>query len=112
MGNEVYEQIQARKVKGRLRMLLHAQRVSGKGLDGLRDLKRRPHSHPLPNSAGNRFVDLENTRRTPLRGGPNQLVPAAALSRLRFTDHHSEALSSPSRGTDLQEKASPWPQAG
>jgi transposase-like protein len=29
MGNPVYEQIQARKVKARLRMLQHAQRVSG-----------------------------------------------------------------------------------
>jgi transposase InsO family protein len=68
MGNPVYEQIQARKVKARLRMLQHAQRVSGnvsqtcrffgvsrslyyiwkkrfekRGPDGLRDLKRRPH---------------------------------------------------------------------
>jgi len=65
---EVYEQIQARKMKARLHMRQHAQRVSGnvsqtcrffgasrslyyiwekrfekKGLDGLRDLKRRPH---------------------------------------------------------------------
>lgn len=29
MKNPVYEQIQARKVKARLRMLQHAQRVSG-----------------------------------------------------------------------------------
>ena len=29
MGNPVYEQIQARKVKAMLRMLQHAQRVSG-----------------------------------------------------------------------------------
>lgn len=29
MRNPVYEQIQARKVKARLRMLQHAQRVSG-----------------------------------------------------------------------------------
>lgn len=29
MGNPVYEQIQARKVKARLRMLQHAQRLSG-----------------------------------------------------------------------------------
>src|SRR5713101_1507491 len=68
MDNPVCEQIQARKVKARLRMLQHAQRLSGnvsqtcrffgvsrslyyiwkkrfekKGLDGLRDLKRRPH---------------------------------------------------------------------
>jgi len=68
MKNPVYEQIQARKVKARLRMLQHAQRVSGsvsqtcrffgvsrslyyiwkkrfesKGVAGLRDLKRRPH---------------------------------------------------------------------
>ncbi len=68
MKNPIYEQIQARKVKARLRMLQHAQRVSGsvsqtcrffgvsrslyyiwkkrfesKGLTGLRDLKRRPH---------------------------------------------------------------------
>ena len=68
MSDPVYEQIQARKVKARLRMLQHAQRVSGNvsqtcrffgvsralfyiwkkryeknGLAGLRDLKRRPH---------------------------------------------------------------------
>ena len=68
MGNAAYEQNQARKVKARLRMLQHAQRVSGNvsqtcrffgvsralfyiwkkryennGLAGLRDLKRRPH---------------------------------------------------------------------
>jgi hypothetical protein len=29
MKNPVYEQVQARKVKARLRMLQHAQRVSG-----------------------------------------------------------------------------------
>jgi transposase-like protein len=29
MGNSVYEQAQARKVKARLRMLQHAQSVSG-----------------------------------------------------------------------------------
>jgi len=29
MKNPVYEQIQARKVKARLRMLQHAQRLSG-----------------------------------------------------------------------------------
>jgi transposase len=68
MKNPVYEQIQARKVKARLRMLQHAQRVSGNvsqtcgffgvsralfyiwkkrfeknGLAGLRDQPRRPH---------------------------------------------------------------------
>jgi transposase len=68
MKNPVYEQIQARKVKARLRMLQHAQRISGNvsqtcrffgvsralyyiwkerfekhGLAGLRDLPRRPH---------------------------------------------------------------------
>jgi transposase InsO family protein len=67
MKNPVYEQIQARKVKARLRMLQHAQRVSGNvsqtcrffgvsralfyiwreryekhGVAGLRDLPRRP----------------------------------------------------------------------
>jgi transposase InsO family protein len=69
MKNQVYEQIQARKVKARLRMLQHAQRVSGNvsqtcrffgvsralfyiwkeryekhGAAGLRDLTRRPHN--------------------------------------------------------------------
>jgi len=68
MKNPVYEQIQARKVKARLRMLEHAQRISGNvsqtcrffgvsralfyiwkeryekhGVAGLRDLPRRPH---------------------------------------------------------------------
>lgn len=68
MTNPVYQQIQARKVKARLRMLQHAQRVSGNvsqtcrffgvsralfyiwkkryeehGLAGLRDQPRRPH---------------------------------------------------------------------
>ncbi|MGA7091442.1 MAG: helix-turn-helix domain-containing protein, partial [Candidatus Acidiferrales bacterium] len=69
MTNPVYEQIQARKVKARLRMLQHAQRVSGNvsqtcrffgvsralfyiwkgrfekhGAAGPRDLPRRPHN--------------------------------------------------------------------
>src|SRR5258708_10833102 len=69
MKNPVYEQIQARKVKARLRMLQHAQRLSGNvsqtcrffgvsralyyiwkkryeknGLAGLRDQPRRPHN--------------------------------------------------------------------
>ena len=69
MKNPVYEQIQARKVKARLRMLQHAQRVSGNvsqacrffgvsralyyiwkerydkhGMAGLRILPRRPHN--------------------------------------------------------------------
>src|SRR5215467_13845616 len=68
MKNPVYEQIQPRKVKARLRMLQHAQRISGNvsqtcrffgvsralyyiwkeryekhGVAGLRDLPRRPH---------------------------------------------------------------------
>jgi transposase InsO family protein len=68
MKNPAYEQIQARKVKARLRMLQHAQRVSGNvsqtcrffgvsralfyiwkkryekdGVAGLRDQSRRPH---------------------------------------------------------------------
>jgi transposase-like protein len=68
MKNPAYEQIQARKVKARLRMLEHAQRISGNvsqtcrfigvsralfyiwkeryekhGVAGLRDLPRRPH---------------------------------------------------------------------
>ncbi len=68
MKNPVHEQIQARKLKARLRMLQHAQRVSGNvsqtcrffgvsralfyiwkkryeknGLTGLRDQPRRPH---------------------------------------------------------------------
>jgi transposase-like protein len=68
MKNPAYEQIQARKVKARLRMLQHAQRISGNvsqtcrffgvsralysiwkqryekyGVAGLRDLPRRPH---------------------------------------------------------------------
>ena len=69
MKNPAYEQIQARKVKARLRMLQHAQRISGNvsqtcrffgvsralfyiwkerynkhGVAGLRDLTRRPHN--------------------------------------------------------------------
>jgi transposase-like protein len=68
MKNPVYEQIQAGKVKARLRVLQHAQRISGnvsqtcrffgvsralfyiwkehyqeQGVAGLRDLTRRPH---------------------------------------------------------------------
>jgi len=68
MKNPVYEQIQARKVKARLRMLQHAQRLSGnvsqtcrffgvsralfyiwkkryekQGVARLRNLPRRPH---------------------------------------------------------------------
>jgi transposase-like protein len=67
MGNAAYDLVQARKVKARLRMLQHAQRVSGNvsqtcrffgvsralyyiwkeryekhGIAGLRDLPRRP----------------------------------------------------------------------
>jgi transposase-like protein len=73
MKNPVYEQIQARKVKARLRMLQHAQRVSGsvsqtcrffgvsrslyyiwkkrfdsKGLAGLRDLRKHPVCPRIP----------------------------------------------------------------
>ncbi len=69
MKNPAYEQIQARKVKARLRMLQHAQRLSGNvsqtcrffgvsralfyiwkqryekhGVAGLRDMSRRPHN--------------------------------------------------------------------
>ena len=72
MKNPVYEQVQARKVKARLRMLQHAQRVSGNvsqtcgffgvsralfyiwkkrfeknGLAGLRDQPRRPYTSDI-----------------------------------------------------------------
>ena len=72
MKNPVYEQIQGRKVKARLRMLQHVQRVSGNvsqtcrffgvsralfyiwkklfeknGLAGLRDQPRRPYTSDI-----------------------------------------------------------------
>jgi transposase-like protein len=81
MKNPVYKQIQARKVKARLRMLQHAQRLSGNvsqtcrffgvsrvlyhiwkkryeenGLAGLRDQPRRPQ-HGVSYSSGYSVAD-------------------------------------------------------
>ena len=126
MGNPVYEQIQARKVKARLRMLQHAQRVSGnvsqtcrffgvsrslyyiwkkrfekKGPDGLRDLKRRPHHirYRIPPEIVSLILRIREERR--YGAVRTSLYLPAALSCLRITDNHSETFSSPPRGTDL-----------
>jgi transposase-like protein len=91
MKNLVYEQIQARKVKARLRMLQHPQRMSGNvsqtcrffgvsralfyiwkkrfeknGLAGLRDQPRRPH-HIRYHIPPERFSDPPHSGRAPLR---------------------------------------------
>jgi len=136
MKNPVYEQIQARKVKARLRMLQHAQRVSGsvsqtcrffgvsrslyyiwkKRFESKLSGPTRPQAetspHPLSHSAGDRFPDSTDSRGTSIRGRANELVPPEALPCLRFTNNHSETFSPPSRGANLDEKVSPRPQAG
>ena len=81
MANPAYEQVQARKVKARLRMLQHAQRVSGNvsqtcrffgGVQGVLlhleetlgeerlgwpsgSVPKAP-SNPIPHSSGDRFA--------------------------------------------------------
>src|SRR5580700_5161459 len=90
MKNPAYEQIQARKVKARLRMLQHAQRISGNvsqtcrffgvsgalyyiwkqryekhGVAGLRDLPRRPHKirFPIPPEIVSLILRIRDERR-------------------------------------------------
>ena len=119
MKNPVYEQIQARKVKARLRMLQHAQRVSGNisqtcrffgvsralfyiwkkrfeknGLAGLRDQPRRPPQHPVSYSTGDRFSDPPNSGRAPLRRRSRQSLSSTTLPRVRLANDHSEDISS------------------
>jgi transposase-like protein len=111
MKNPACEQIQARKVKARLRMLQHAKRLSGNvsqtcrffgvsralyyiwkkryeknGLAGLRDLPRRPQS------TGDRFPDSSHSGRAALRRASSQSLSSTALSRLRITDDDPEDL--------------------
>ena len=137
MKNPVHEQIQARKVKARLHMLQHAQRVSGNVSQTCRffgvsraffyiwkkryekgRLSRTPGSasetapHPVSHPAGDRFFDPPDSRRATLRRCANQPVPSAALSRVRLTDDHLENVSSPSRRANFFEEVSPGPQAG
>ncbi len=109
MGNTAYEQIQARKVRARLRMLQHAQRPSGNVSQTCRffgvsrslyyiwkkRFEKKGAGWPLSNPAGDRFADLKDSGGTALRGSPNQLVSSTALPRLRFTDYHSEAFAPP-----------------
>ena len=135
MGNAAYEQNQARKVKARLRMLQHAQRVSGNvshlsllwsfqgALLHLEEALRkerlswpsRPEAkaapHPVPDPSGDRFPDSPDSGRAPLRSRANEPVLAAALSCVRFADHYSQALSSSPRRPDLTEEVPPWPEA-
>jgi transposase-like protein len=135
MKNPVYEQIQARKVKARLRMLQHAKRLSGNvsqtcrffgvsralyyiwkkryeknGLAGLRDLPRRPHHIKFSHSTGDCFPDSPHSRRAALRRCSSQSLSATALSRLRITDDDPEDLSSPSRWPCFTEEVSSWPK--
>ena len=90
MKNPAYEQIQARKVKARLRLLQHAQRISGNvsqtcrffgvsralyyiwkqryekhGVAGLRDLPRRPHKirFPIPPEIVSLILRIRQERR-------------------------------------------------
>ena len=123
-------------MKARLRMLQHAQRVSGNvsqtcrffgvsralfyiwkkryeknGLAGLRDQASEATPNPVSYSAGDRFLDSPDSRRAALWGCSNQAVPSAALSCVRLTDHHPEDLSSPSRWPNFFEEVSPRPQA-
>jgi hypothetical protein len=92
MKNPVYEQIQAKKVKARLRILQHAKRLSGSvsqtcrffgvsgalyyiwkkcyeknGLAGLRDQPRRTTQHPVSHSTGNCVADPSHSGRASLR---------------------------------------------
>ena len=112
MKNPVYEQIQARKVKARLRMLQHAQRISGNVSQTCRFFgvsrplfyiwKERYEKHGVanpPHSGG-----------ASLRRRSSQSLSATALSRLRFADDHSEDLSSSSRWPRFAEEVSSGPK--
>jgi hypothetical protein len=120
MKNPAYEQIQARKVKARLRMLQHAQWVSGNvsqtcrffgvsralfyiwkkhfernGLGGLRDQPRRPHHirYSIPPEIVSLILRIREERRY---GAVRvSLYLQTALPRLRLSSHHSENISSP-----------------
>ena len=135
MKNPVYEQIQARKVKARLRMLQHAQRISGNvsqtcrffgvsralyyiwkeryekhGIAGLRDLPREATQYPLSYSTRDRVADSSHSGRASLRRRSSQPLSATALSRLRVTDDYLEDLSSSSRWPGFAEEVSSRPQ--
>jgi transposase-like protein len=113
MKNPVYEQIQARKVKARLRMLQHAQRVRSNvsqtcrffgvsralfyvwkkryekdGLAGLRDQSRRPLRirFRIPPEIVSLILRIREERRYGAVRTSRYLL--AALSRLRLTHNH------------------------
>jgi transposase-like protein len=135
MKNPAYEQIQARKVKARLRMLQHAQRISGnvsqtcrffgvsralfyiwkeryekRGVAGLRDLPRRPHNIRFRIPPEIVSLILRHSGRASLRRRSSQSLSATALSRLRFADDHPEDLSSSSRWRRFTEEVSSRPK--
>ena len=135
MKNPAYEQIQARKVKARLRMLQHAQRISGNvsqtcrffgvsralfyiwkkryeknGLAGLRDLSRRPHNIRFRIPPEIVSLDPSHSGRASLRCRSSQSLSSTALPRLRLTDDHPEDLSSSSRWPRFTEEVSSRPQ--
>ena len=118
MKNPIYEQIQARKVKARLRMLQHAQRVSGNvsqtcrffgvsralfyiwkkrfeknGLAGLRDQPRRPHHirYRIPPEIVSLILRIREERRY---GAVRTSLSSTELPCVRLTDDHPENLSS------------------
>jgi hypothetical protein len=119
MKNVVYDQIQARKVKARLRMLQHAQRVNGNVSQTCRFFgvsralfyiwKKRYEkewlswpsgsttqtaSHSVSHPTGDRFFDPPHSGRSPLGCRSNQSLSSTALPRVRFTDDHSDNISS------------------
>jgi transposase-like protein len=112
MKNPVYEQIQARKVKARLRMLQHAQRISGNVSQTCRFFgvsralfyiwKERYEKHGVANPSHSGGASL--------RRRSSQSLSATALSRLRFADDHSEDLSSSSRWPRFAEEVSSRPK--
>ena len=130
-----YDQIQARKMKARLRMLQHAQRVSGNvsqtcrffgvsralyyiwkarydkhGVAGLRDMPRRPHKirFHIPPEIVSLILRIREERRY---GAVRvSLYNAAALSRLRLTDDDPEDISPPSRWPCFTKEVPPRPK--
>jgi transposase-like protein len=130
MKNPVYEQIQARKVKARLRMLQHAKRLSGNvsqtcrffgvsralyyiwkkryeksGLAGLRDQPRRPHNirYRIPPEIVSLILRIREERRY---SAVRVSLYLQRHSRLCVTDDYFKNLSSPSRRPDFTEKVS------
>ncbi len=134
MKNPVYEQIQARKAKARLRMLQHAQRISGNvsqtcrffgvsralyyiwkeryekhGVAGLRDLPRRPHKirFHIPPEIVSLILRIREERRY---GAVRVSLYLQRLPRRRVTNNYLENLSSSSRWPYFAKEVSSWPK--